>query len=45
MVFSVSTDDSMFEIKLLFCAPVGCKDLKNGAPGHLSMCYSLYKPV
>ena len=24
----------MFEIKVLLCAPAGCKDLKNDAPGH-----------
>ena len=36
---------AVFEIKVLFCAPAGCKDPKNGAPGHLSVCYSLYKPI
>ena len=36
---------SVFEIKVLFCAPAGCKDPKNGAPDNLFMCYSLYKPI
>ena len=36
---------SVFEIKVLFCAATGCKDPKNGALGHLFMCYSLYIPI
>ena len=36
---------AVFEIKVLFCAPAGCKHQKNGAPGQLFMCYSLYKPI
>ena len=33
----------MFETKVLFCAPAGCKDPQNDALGHLFMYYSLYK--
>ena len=29
---------SVFEIKVLFCAPAGCKD-------HLFVCHSLYEPI
>ena len=35
----------MFEIKVLFCALAGCMGPENGAPCHLCMCYSLYKPI
>ena len=35
----------VLEMKVLCCAPAGCKDSENGAPSHLSMCYSLYKPI
>ena len=32
---------TVFEIKVLICAPAGCKDPQNCAPGHLVMCFSL----
>ena len=31
-------NSKVLEIKVLFCAPAGCKSHKNGAPGHLFMC-------
>ena len=35
----------MFEIKVLFCAHIGCTGSKNRAPGSLSVCSSLYKGI
>ena len=32
--------EAVFEIKVLICALAGCIDQKNGAPGHLFLCYS-----
>ena len=34
---------TVFEVKVLFCAPAGCKDPQNGAPGHLFLCYPAAK--
>ena len=36
---------AVFEIRVLFCTPAACKVLKNGASGHMIMCFSLYKPI
>ena len=36
---------AVFEIKVLICAPAGCKDKKNGELGHIFLCYSLYRPI
>ena len=35
----------MFEIKVLFCAHVGCTGSQNRAPGRLSVCSPLYKGI
>ena len=36
---------TVFEIKVLFCAPAGCKEPQNDATDHLFMCYSLYESI
>ena len=42
-IIFLNTLNSVFEIRFFLCAPAGCKDPKNGAPGHSFMCYLLYK--
>ena len=38
-------NNAVFEIKVLFYALAWRIDPGNGAPGHLFMCYPLYKPI
>ena len=46
MLFWCFMTQTVFEIKVLFCATAGCKEPKNGAASHFFMCYSLYyKPL
>ena len=40
-----SAEQTMFEIKVLYCAQAGCIGSQNHAPASLTMCSSLFKGI